>query len=190
MDALQSQQARIKELERDKDALLESYAEAAPEALENLTPEGRHEVYKMLRVRVFAQVDGTLEVRGAFRAGFDVCEKSTTVAWFTHYPAISFSEEVSSAGLVYGDNLEDLEEVARRLLAREAPTVVVNGHVHLRATRIEGPVLQVSCAALVEPPFEVTLLDLVKLGGGRVKVRRESTSLTVRSPAFSPPRQG
>ena len=117
-------------------------------------------------------------------------KKSTTVAWFTHYPAISFSEEVSSAGLVYGDNLEDLEEVARLLLGREAPTVVVNGHVHLRATRIEGPVLQVSCAALVEPPFEVTLLDLVKLGGGRVKVRRESTSLTVRSPAFSPPRQG
>ena len=116
------------------------------------------------------------------------------MAWFTHYPAISFSGEVSSAGLVYGDNLEDLEEVARLLLGREAPTVVVNGHMHLRATRIEGPVLQVSCAALVEPPFEVTLLDLEKLGGGRVKVRRESVplvpSLTVRPPSFSPPRQG
>ena len=107
---------------------------------------------------------------------------------------MSFSGEVSSAGLVYGDNLENLKEVARLLLGREAPTVVVNGHVHLRATRIEGPVLQVSCAALVEPPFEVTLLDLEKLGVGRVKVRRESASLipslTVRPPAFSPPRQG
>jgi site-specific DNA recombinase len=77
LDALQSQQARIEELERDKDTLLESYAEAAPEALESLTPEERHQVYKMLRLRVVAQVDGTLEVRGAFGAGFDVCEKET-----------------------------------------------------------------------------------------------------------------
>src|SRR5215203_6195011 len=84
--------------------------------------------------------------------------------------------------------------VARLLLGREAPTVVVNGHVHLRATRIEGPALQVSCAALVEPPFEVTLLDLEKLGVGRVKVRRESAplvpSLAVRPPAFSPRGRG
>jgi len=77
LDALQSQQARIKELERDKETLLESYAEAAPEALESLTPEERHQVYKMLRLRVVAQVGGTLEVRGAFGAGFDVCEKET-----------------------------------------------------------------------------------------------------------------
>ena len=36
----------------------------APEALESLTPEERHQVYKMLRIRAIAHVDGTLEVSG------------------------------------------------------------------------------------------------------------------------------
>jgi hypothetical protein len=70
---------------------------------------------------------------------------------------------------------------------------VVNGHVHVRAARVEGPVLQVSCAALVEPPFEVTFLD-IEPEGDQVEVRRESVplvpSLTVRPSAFSPPEQG
>ncbi len=70
---------------------------------------------------------------------------------------------------------------------------MANGHVHLRAVRVEGPVVQVSCAALVEPPFEVTFLD-IEPEGDRVEIRRESAllvpSLTIRPPAFSPPEQG
>ncbi|HLL40792.1 MAG TPA: hypothetical protein VK357_14195 [Rubrobacteraceae bacterium] len=114
----------------------------------------------------------------------------------THYPMISFVEEASSASLIYGDDLEDLEEVARPLLERSAPTVVVNGHIHLRYACVEGRLLQVSCAALVEPPFEITLLDFEvdpKPEEGRVAVRRRSLSLAsssaVRCPSLSPPKQ-
>lgn len=36
-----------------------------PDALDTLTPEERHHVYKMLRLRVVVHLDGALEVSGA-----------------------------------------------------------------------------------------------------------------------------
>ena len=53
-------------MERDRDALLESYAEVVPEQLDRLTPEERHLVYKMLRLSVAAYQDGKLEVSAVF----------------------------------------------------------------------------------------------------------------------------
>jgi DNA repair ATPase RecN len=53
-------------LEKDRDALLNSLAEVAPDALDSLTPEERHQVYRMLRLRVIANLDGSLEASGAF----------------------------------------------------------------------------------------------------------------------------
>ena len=92
------------------------------------------------------------------------------------------------------DDLEDLDEVARPLLERPVPTVVVSGHVHLRHACMKGALLQVSCAALVEPPFEVTLLDLeIEPESGRLVARREAVPLlsssAVRCPVLSPPQQ-
>jgi hypothetical protein len=95
------------------------------------------------------------------------------VVLLSHYPMISFRERAEREGLYYGDNdLENLDEVQRPLLEREAPTVVVNGHIHRRDACAEEKVLQVSCAALYEPPYEITLLDL-EAEGGRLSVRVE-----------------
>lgn len=52
--------------EKDRDALLESYASMAPEALEELAPEERHQVYRMLRLRIAVRIGGALEVNGMF----------------------------------------------------------------------------------------------------------------------------
>jgi hypothetical protein len=52
------------DLERDRDALLESYTEITPEALDALTPEERRQVYGMLRLRIEVAADGTIEARG------------------------------------------------------------------------------------------------------------------------------
>ncbi len=54
----------MEELERDRDALMERYAGAVPEALENLTPEKRHRVYEMLRLKVLAYPGSGLGVSG------------------------------------------------------------------------------------------------------------------------------
>jgi hypothetical protein len=54
----------VEELERDRDALLEFYAGAVPEALDQLDGEERNRVYRMLRLEITPRPDGILDVRG------------------------------------------------------------------------------------------------------------------------------
>ncbi len=63
--ALENQQESIEELERDKEALLDHYANIAPRALDSLTPEERHDFYKLARLQVVIQPNCDLEVRWA-----------------------------------------------------------------------------------------------------------------------------
>jgi len=61
---------------------MEYYASAVPESLDDLGPEERHQVYKMLRLEVLAYPDKSLEVSGAIldgRWGEDPGEGSTGV---------------------------------------------------------------------------------------------------------------
>ena len=75
--ALKEHRERIEHLEQDANALLEHYASMVPEALDGLTPEERHRIYNMLRLRVSAFPDGTLEVGGILSDGHLVCKEST-----------------------------------------------------------------------------------------------------------------
>jgi multidrug resistance efflux pump len=70
LQAIQARREVIEQLERDKEALLESYARMVPEELDRLAPENRHHVYKMLRLRVEASSDGSLDVSGVLRDRF------------------------------------------------------------------------------------------------------------------------
>ena len=67
--ALQNRQEAIAKLERDKESLLEHYAAIAPEALDSLAPEERHQLYRMLRLNVVVRLDANLEVSGVFGEG-------------------------------------------------------------------------------------------------------------------------
>ena len=69
----------IGELEAEREALLDSLADIALEALNMLGPEEGHHVYKMLRLRVLVHKDTTLEVSGAFGDDLALCslEKGT-----------------------------------------------------------------------------------------------------------------
>jgi site-specific DNA recombinase len=73
LKALRGRQERVEEMERDQDALLDNYARMAPEALDELTPEERHQVYRMLRLRAVITMDRELEISGAFREGVGFC---------------------------------------------------------------------------------------------------------------------
>ncbi len=64
LEALGRRQEEIEELERDRDALLEYYADTAPEALASLTPQQRHHIYKMGRLEVLTHADRTIEITG------------------------------------------------------------------------------------------------------------------------------
>ncbi len=63
--ALEAREERVRELEADRDALLASYAEVVPEALDGLSGEERMRVYEMLQVEVRPDPEG-YEVSGAF----------------------------------------------------------------------------------------------------------------------------
>ncbi len=69
---LEESRQRLEELERDGEALMERYAGAVPEALENLTPEERHRVYRMLRLKVLAFPDFRLEANGVLGSAQEV----------------------------------------------------------------------------------------------------------------------
>jgi site-specific DNA recombinase len=62
--ALRSSREVIEQLECDRDSLLKHYAKMVPEALDRLTAEERHQVYRMLRLEVYVFPNGYLEIRG------------------------------------------------------------------------------------------------------------------------------
>jgi site-specific DNA recombinase len=77
LEALEGRRARLLELERDKDELLAHYASMVPEALDDLAPEERHRVYKLLKLRVGLQPDGILEVSGVLGEAPSDCKTDT-----------------------------------------------------------------------------------------------------------------
>ena len=56
---------RVEHLERDKDALREDFFGIAPDALDSLTPEERHDFYKLVRLRVVIYPNCDLEISWA-----------------------------------------------------------------------------------------------------------------------------
>ena len=71
LTALRDRKERIEELERDRDAVLEDYAGRAPEALEALTSEERHRLYKMLKLSVVIHRDRSAKITGTFPKSAD-----------------------------------------------------------------------------------------------------------------------
>jgi hypothetical protein len=65
LEALEASEERVRELEADRDALLASYAEVVPEALDGLSGEERMRVYEMLQLEVKPDPEG-YEVSGVF----------------------------------------------------------------------------------------------------------------------------
>ena len=53
-------------MQHDRDTLMESYAGMVREALEDLAPEQRHRIYKLLRLGVRFRPDCPLTITGVF----------------------------------------------------------------------------------------------------------------------------
>jgi site-specific DNA recombinase len=66
LTTLNERRVRVEHLEQDANALLEHYASMVPEALDGLTSEERHRIYKMMRLNVSVYAGGLVEVTGAF----------------------------------------------------------------------------------------------------------------------------
>jgi hypothetical protein len=64
LTAIRKRQSRIEGLEADREVLLEHYTALVPEALDALTAEERHDLYKLLRLQVKVYPDEAVEVSG------------------------------------------------------------------------------------------------------------------------------
>jgi predicted phosphodiesterase len=117
-----------------------------------------------LAVVDLATDDGGATFRSASRLPVDRWGGELAVV-ASHYPLISRAAEVSAVGLPYPGDLLGRAALLDALLARDAPSVVLSGHLHVRDSAADGPVLQLLFAAVVEYPFECSLLEL---GEGRV----------------------
>ncbi len=78
MEALRGHEEEIARLERDRDAVLESYAGASEGALDSMTPEQRHDLYRSFRLEVLAHPDGTTELMlGVLLSYEEVCTEES-----------------------------------------------------------------------------------------------------------------
>ena len=66
LESIEHHTERIAALETDRDALLDSLVDTAPEALDSLTPEERQQAYKMLHLKVKVYPNSSLEISGSF----------------------------------------------------------------------------------------------------------------------------
>ena len=66
LEAARSRGEALKRLEHDRDFLMESYAGTIRVSLDDLAPEERHRVYKLLRLNARARPDWPLEITGIF----------------------------------------------------------------------------------------------------------------------------
>jgi site-specific DNA recombinase len=78
LEALRGREEYVQELEANRDALLDSLEAQAPEALDSLTPDQRHQWYKLLQLRANVFADGRVEVSWAGGVSSEsVCETAT-----------------------------------------------------------------------------------------------------------------
>jgi site-specific DNA recombinase len=66
LETLEGKQTELRDLEQDATALLAAYADAVPRELDNLGPEGRHHVYKILRLGCVLRLQEPPELTGVF----------------------------------------------------------------------------------------------------------------------------
>lgn len=123
--------------------------------------------------------------------GFEASAVPGPVAWgddpvlvLSHFPILSLVAECAAADLKYAGDLANADQVATALAARAAPTLVINGHLHIRHAAAQGSVLQAACGAQVDSLFEATLVDFGAWNEGRVRLT--ATPMREAWPGVSP----
>ncbi len=82
LQSVRNRLERVEQLERDKGVLREDCFGIAPEALDSLTPEERHDLYKLVRLQVVIYPNCDLEISWAGGEGL-LFSTSETVPLYT-----------------------------------------------------------------------------------------------------------
>jgi len=102
----------------------------------------------------------------------------------SHFPVLSEAFRVAGAGLPYAGDLVNRADVEGRLRSDPRPKVVLSGHIHARCSTHDGPLLQFAVGALIEPPFDATIVELDPAALSAGRSARRLGELAVTDPVF------
>jgi hypothetical protein len=86
--------------------------------------------------------------------------RSGFVVVASHFPVLSEATRVAAAGLPYAGDLVNRADLERGLRSNARPAVVLSGHIHARCSTHDGTLLQFTAGALIEPPFDVSIVEI------------------------------
>ena len=95
----------------------------------------------------------------------------------THFPLFEMKPLLADAQLKHAGDLVNRELALEAVEGISGPVLIVNGHLHVHATIVEGRMLQLSVAALIEPPHDATVLTIALDASGAPTVSRQAAGL-------------
>ena len=101
----------------------------------------------------------------------------------SHFPLLSEASRVAAAGLPYAGDLVNRADVEGVLQSDPRPKVVLSGHIHARCSTHEGTLLQFIAGALIEPPFDASILEID--GTSVQRTARRLGEIAVTDPVFA-----
>jgi calcineurin-like phosphoesterase family protein len=101
----------------------------------------------------------------------------------SHFPILSEASRVAAAGLPYAGDLVNRLDLEGRLTSDSRPKLVLSGHIHARCSTHTGPLLQFTVGALIEPPFDATIVEID--GTSVRRTARRLGELAVTDPVFA-----
>jgi len=118
--------------------------------------------------------------RAAERGG-----ESGLVVVASHFPVLSEASRVAAAGLPYAGDLVNRADLEAELRSEARPTLLLSGHIHARTSIQDGPFLQLTVGALIEPPFDATLVEIDTTGPAVRRTARRLGDVAVTDPVFA-----
>jgi hypothetical protein len=104
----------------------------------------------------------------------------------SHFPVLSEASRVAAAGLPYAGDLVNRADLEGRLRSDPRPKVVLSGHIHARCSTHDEPLLQFTVGALIEPPFDATIVEIDVTTLGVRRTARRLGEIAVTDPVFAP----
>ena len=90
---------------------------------------------------------------------------------------------MAAAGLPYAGDLVNRLELEGRLRSDSRPKLVLSGHIHARCSTHDGALLQFTVGALIEPPFDATVVEIE--GTSVRRTARRLGEIAVTDPVFA-----
>ena len=101
----------------------------------------------------------------------------------SHFPLLSEASRVAAAGLPYAGDLVNRLDLEGRLKSDSRPKLLLSGHIHARCSTHDGPLLQFTVGAVIEPPFDATLVEID--GTSVRRTARRLGEIAVTDPVFA-----